>query len=846
MEPLHVGDTITTEGGVLTIMSINHDGSICLELPDGTEAHTSLADVSRQILAFASMSETEPQHGGVGGELSSLPRAVLSEEAESHPEATLELETLDATLEALESELERLSEHADAAADGKAGAAVWQLRQQYRERIKDLEESAYFGRLVFREDGADSDTDVYLSHHSLVGGPAQVLDWRAPAGALFYSGVARQLEYGTETGRRVTISLGLKRRLTISGNSLDSIADDVDYRGSDPSQLKALRERARRSSRRNLAGDLAKSRDMQLKDIITTIQAEQDALIRAPSESIVAVSGVAGSGKTSIAYHRLSYLAYHGTEPAKMLFLGPNNLFLSYAQSIVPELGLSAMKHSTYVDWALGQVYLADGRLFTREARRQRDAHTYAVDESVSTRLDRARGNEAEFADLAAYFGVRGELRMAELLTRWARMLAPTGSPNVDFDWVHEDYPSLTIQIPATRAADTAVNVLRAYPTALGQARVDLIGSLTQYARSQMSQRMAAIPNSELREPREAVRSAAARESELAIERWVDDWWQRPSARRDYYRLIGDLDVLIELSAGVLTDDEILALHRPDPPTARGVRVEDVPAILALHVVLNGAGTDYAHIVVDEGQDFSPIQYWSLAKHCTKRSMTILGDLSQGVYSYRGISSWDSARTALGRKGWKFFNIRRSYRSTGQITGVCNAILRSLPDSDSRTAIPFPRRGPRPTMIRAQSRTDLYAAIARAAADALDRDYQTVAVISPDMLSARRMQRRLVAHGLEAVHLDGSSRAIRGCCVMAADNAKGLEFDLAIVADVDDEHYRFGNLHQGRELYVASTRAVHELIFVCSGTPSPYLTDALSLCELRAAEHVGDEPDTDD
>lgn len=833
MSTFIVGNTYPHACGHYTVLAISEDGWLLVELEDSREftVHSTVARNRLRELEDAAHSITPEthEHTPAGAE---YPKVALSDSALCHPESSLERDTLEETRRLLRQEVAALGKHANAAADGKAGADLWKLRQAMRHDLEELLQSAYFGRLVFRNAITGDETDIYIAHHAFNGGSAHVVDWRAPVGALFYAGIARRLDYQAKPGARISVNLDLKRRYVVDANTLEVITDDVDYRGSDPTRVKAIRERARKRAQENLAGDLGVSRDLQLKEIITTIQAEQDALIRAPVDRILAVSGVAGSGKTSVAYHRLSFLAYSGIDPSKMLFLGPNHLFLAYARSIVPELGLGQMIHSTFTDWALTEVYVEDGRLTSKEARRQREGHTYVLDFSTATKMDRARTDEVSLNELRAYYGIRGELRLAELMSRWAgRLSGVPQEPRTDLEWAHSRYPSVAVSISAERAAQAMRGALASGAAHPGRARTDTVNSLVRLARATLLELVATTSQQQFSESKDAVRNSAARELDLAIEKWVDEWWERPSATTDYYRLISNLDLLIELGEGLLDDDEILALHAAKQPLKRGVRTEDVPAILALHVQLHAAQTDYSHVVVDEGQDFSPLQYWSLAQHCTGRSMTILGDLSQGVYSYRGIDSWDSARTALGRRGWKAFHIRRSYRSTAQITMVCNAILTSLPGHEGRTAIAFPRRGARPKLIRANNRSAAYAAVAQLVGDAERRGMSSIAVICPDQLAARRMQRRLKEIGVSCVLLDDESDTHSGCCVMSAQHAKGLEFDVAVVTDTDAEHYRAGIPQHGRELYVAATRAVHELAFVFTGSMTPFLDAAQTKCD---------------
>jgi DNA helicase-2/ATP-dependent DNA helicase PcrA len=183
-----------------------------------------------------------------------------------------------------------------------------------------------------------------------------VIDWRAPISKLFYGSTAEKQAYYAPEGE-IHGTLYLKRHYTIEAGELQDIADEVDRRPGKPQGGKMISSEAR------LLQFLYSRGDPRLQDIVKSIQEQQDRIIRASPDRVLVINGVAGSGKTSIAYHRLTYLLYPDTraniQANRTIVFAPNRLFLSYVSELLPRLGVYEAQQTTFDDWALEKMKLA-------------------------------------------------------------------------------------------------------------------------------------------------------------------------------------------------------------------------------------------------------------------------------------------------------------------------------------------------------------------------------------------------------------------------------------------------------------------------------------------------------
>ncbi|MGH2352239.1 MAG: hypothetical protein ACRDJN_11575, partial [Chloroflexota bacterium] len=290
--------------------------------------------------------------------------AVIRTAAKSHPELAAEQQRLGATLAAIERAVSRPLRANTGAGDETAVLAMEALRAWRREQLREALQSPYFARIDFApegDDGAEGDgraETYYLGKTYFAGDGVAITGWQAPVAALFYRATSADAAYMAPEGE-IRGRLRLKRRLVVDHGALLHMADDLDERP--PADRRGALV-AVTSGEDLLRAVLSETASPWLRDMIATIQPQQYALIAAPADQVLVVQGVAGSGKTSIALHRLSYLVYPalaaGKPPPCCLVFGPNQLFLRYVSAVLPRLGLQQAVQTTVADWALARLDL--------------------------------------------------------------------------------------------------------------------------------------------------------------------------------------------------------------------------------------------------------------------------------------------------------------------------------------------------------------------------------------------------------------------------------------------------------------------------------------------------------
>jgi DNA helicase-2/ATP-dependent DNA helicase PcrA len=350
-----------------------------------------------------------------------------------------------------------------------------------------------------------------------------------------------------------------------------------------------------------------------------------------------------------------------------------------------------------------------------------------------------------------------------------------------------------------------------------------------------------------------AAAETARREAAAAVQRLVDRHWPAIDPRRDYAALLADRALLTALAGdGTLFDAAEVALLAGAPPPAgapkeaKGARdtidLADLPAIHYLYVLSQSpeavGRTQHAYVVIDEAQDVSPLDLRCLRRLEQRPCFTVLGDLAQSIYAHRGLTSWDEAAAVFAGQPYRYAENRVSYRTTAEITALANRVRRGLA-AGGGDARPVGRHGPEPVLSAVDGDADLPAAVARAVAALRRRDFASIGIVTRTAARARELAPRLAAAGAADVQLAlAPGFELRGGVVLLpVALAKGLEFDAAVVVDADAATYG-PEPFDGRLLYVALTRAMHELHVVWAGGEdrlSPHLAGPAPLSPGGAA-----------
>jgi DNA helicase IV len=610
-----------------------------------------------------------------------------------------------------------------------------------RARLRTLDDDVpglSFGRL----DGED-DSVWYVGRRHVEDerGDPVVVDWRAPISTPFYRATAAD-----------PLELRRRRRFLMTGQQVDDLFDEVF---DDPDSVDAAHHGGIPDP---LLAELERARTGEMRDIVATIAAEQDVVIRAPLETCLVVQGGPGTGKTAVGLHRAAFLLFEHRgllDRTGVLVVGPNPLFLRYIAQVLPSLGEAAARQTT-------------------------------VERLVGGRVGRT--DPPEVARL------KGDGRMAPLLATAlrAQIKPPTDDLGVSTSWgrVRVAATDLRAAIDEIAGRDVSFSVGRG---ALRDRVRRLVSLAVQAQRGED-----AAPDgldAELRGNKELA-AALARA------------WPTVSAAVLLRRVLTNRRALAEAAAGLLDEDEqALLLRRPG-----GRRVDEEPWSLPelvlldeLGALLDGAGRTYGHAVVDEAQDLSAMELRAVARRCPSRSMTVLGDLAQAT-APGAVTSWTETVRHLGAPPHASIEeLSLGYRVPGPVLDVANRLLPVV--APSVTATRSVRVDGSPPRVVATAADQLAPAVAAEVAALADR-WSSVGVVVPDA------HREVVDDALAGLGLDvrRGAQALDGAVtVLAPPEAKGLEFDAVVVVE---PAALYDDGAGGRLLYVALTRAVQTLTIV--------------------------------
>ncbi|MCX4609885.1 AAA family ATPase [Streptomyces mirabilis] len=628
------------------------------------------------------------------------------------------------------------------------------LQHQIDERIKALADLShtplFFGRLDYlhapgadKAEGAEGER-FYIGRrhvHDAEGDP-MVIDWRAPVSQPFY-----------RASKKDPMDVGLRRRFGYTSGDLTAYEDE---HLSDPSEAAA--------TSKLLQQEIERPRVGPMRDIVATIQPEQDEIVRAGLAGSVCVQGGPGTGKTAVGLHRVAYLLYaHRERLARTgtLVIGPNKSFLHYIEQVLPALGELEVKQAT-VDDLVAHV----------EVRGTDDA-TAAV--------------------------VKGDARMAEVLRRAVRshVTLPT-------EGVVVVRGSRRWRVPAYEL-ETIVGELLDRDIRYGAAREALPQRIAHAVLVQMERSGEA--------PDDRVQDAVARNT--AVKAAVKAIWPPVDPAKLVLRLLTDADFLAVHADGILDEDEQKEILWSKPVrSVKSAKWSPADAVLIDEATdLVQRTHSLGHVVLDEAQDLSPMQYRAVGRRCTTGSATVLGDLAQGTTPW-ATRSWDEALAHLGKGEAVIEELTVGFRVPTDVIAYASRLLPHI--APGLTPVASVRENPgffevRPTTVDEQV-VD--------ACEELLRNEGSVGLIAADA-RIPALTEALAAAGLTYLGPGEETTAQTRLTLVPASLAKGLEYDYVVLdepqAVVDGEPDERTGL---RRLYVALTRAVSGLT-VTHAAPLP-------------------------
>lgn len=611
------------------------------------------------------------------------------------------------------------------------------LKQAIWRRMKELEDDPdvplFFGRLDYLQPAPET-FHIGRRHVNDEAGEPLVVDWRAEISVPFY-----------RASKTEPMGVGTRRRFGFTHGEMTAFEDE------DLTSTTAVEEHSD-----ILDAEIERPRSGPMRDIVATIQPEQDVIVRAGVEQTICVQGAPGTGKTAVGLHRAAYLLYAYRDQlsrAGVLVVGPNASFLRYIGDVLPALGEIEAKQTT-VEEMVARVKIA--------------------------------GPGPAPVDV-----LKGDARMAEVLHRavWSGIQLPKESlvvPRGSHRW----------RVPAYEAEEL-VTELRTRGIRYGAGR----GMLPQRLAHAVLLRMEAAGDS----PDDRVQDAVARSR--PVKQYAEVLWPAVDPVKLLFRLFTDAELLASHADGVLTEEEQrLLLWEKAPRSAGAAKWSVADATLIDEIAdLVDRTPSLGHVVLDEAQDLSAMQLRAVGRRCSTGSMTVLGDIAQGTTPW-ATPSWDEALTHLGKSGAHTEELTAGFRVPGQ---VIEYAARLLPQIAPHLTPPTAVRRARGELTITRVADSLAAAVSTVVE--VSERLGSIGLIVPDAQVADT-RKALQDKGITFAVLGDEDDVETHLDVVPASLAKGLEFDhvvllepAAIVAGEADERTGL------RRLYVCLTRAVTSL-----------------------------------
>ncbi len=669
---------------------------------------------------------------------------------------------------------------------------------QYDETVRDISrrekarKKPYFGRIDFRDGKTNLEEAYYIGRVGVSRSPSEpvVIDWRTPVASLYYENNMGKGTYTVSSEGTFEVDLKRKRNYEIAEDKLIDFYD-LDVVANDDLLTKYL----------------SKNKTEVLGEIIATIQKEQNQIIRRNPKTNVIVQGVAGSGKTTVAMHRISYILFNYADdfrPEDFYVIGSNEILLNYITSVLPELDVYGVRQMT-----MEQLFV---RLLYEDWDRTK-YKTHVIDKRDTQNA--VKGQKQWFLDLQAF------------CDRYEEAHIPAD------DVYLEKTGDLLLN------GKRILEFVKERPRVSMQSKLLMLNDLLygKYENVILSRHISFTP-----------------EEKKALERTYKNYYARNEWKGSIYDLYMDFLEYQEYEEGYdldyskMTGDAVGAVSVAGPgdavpaagpgAEARPVMFDaekmkgrdlsfDVYDLAALAYIYKRIKEidpirEATHVVIDEAQDFGMMAYHCLDYCLRGCTYTIMGDTSQNIHFQYGLNDWNELRElALPNPYDSFLLLKKSYRNTVEISEFATEILRHG-DFSIYPVQPILRHGEAVNVSYCKGKASLTKKTIRVVKDWQEKGYETIAIICRDEEEAAAVSKNLSQY-LEIRNPDLTAAEFgNGVMVLSVAYTKGLEFDAVLVYDPSEEKYPADNGHV-KMLYVTATRALHELCVVHGENLTPLI-----------------------
>ena len=614
-----------------------------------------------------------------------------------------------------------------------------------------LKESPYFGRVTFNDLEFDQKDTLYVGRFGVTPEGSYepvIVDWRAPVASLFYHGSLGEASYTSPDGP-IKCDIEGRRQIIVKKGELKGVFDSAIDVKDDILQMV-----------------LSNNSSDKLKDVIMTIQQEQDEIIRKERTSNIVVNGVAGSGKTTIALHRVAYLLYNYRKELedKVLILGPNGIFMEYISQVLPSLGEVGVKQETFASFALKEM----------------DSELYIM--SFDKYLEKILSEDKEFIEDAKY---KNSYEIIEDLDNLVK--------EMDKDYFHvEDVKYFGDLVISKEEIEEMFNKHYEYmPLFRRSEKIKRI--ILSKIKDKRDEKVWEL-NEELRKEEDKLTP-----EELLIEENNLEF-RRKLRIREIVKEV--MDSRAKLDSWISRED-VLDIYDRFNGNKKEYTINDLAPILYLAIKLEGkkATKDYRHVVIDEAQDYSPLQFKVVRELTGTKYFTVVGDVNQRLIKYSDLAPMMELGKIFDDVNPEIYNLNKSYRSTYEIMEYANKYL------DEDRIIPIVRHGKPVEEIEFHNNEELSESIIESLKEFSNEGLESIAIITRDKEELERVY-NLISNKVHLVKFDNEDVLYKGGNVIIPSYfAKGLEFDGVIIVDN-------GSLKDENEdliKYIMSTRALHRL-----------------------------------
>ncbi|UDN57830.1 RNA polymerase recycling motor HelD [Clostridioides sp. ES-S-0010-02] len=677
----------------------------------------------------------------------------------------------------IENGLEQLSEFMSFMDVMKHQKRSHEFTEKLKDKYEKMIESPYFGRIDFTEDNEVDTQKCYIGLSNLIDDDYDFLvyDWRAPISSMFYDYEIGQASYDCPEGL-ISGAITKKRQYKIKDGKIEYMFDS--NLNIDDDVLQEL---------------LGKNSDEKMKTIVTTIQREQNQVIRNEDYKNLIVQGAAGSGKTSIALHRIAYLLYRHKDKItskNIIIFSPNNIFNDYISNVLPQLGEDNICQTTFKDYMHQEL----GNDFKKESPSEMMEYIFDNNQKITYR-DRIENIEfktsSEFVDILKKYITHLETEdrcFEDIIVRGKLIIS---SKDLQ-DLFSNDYSNLPIKKRLEKIKSRIMFLIEPYEKIwVDEIFKELEESGNYIEKEEMIEKSTLIVKENLKE----IYSKVLKMTELDL---IDT----------YKNLFENLELFLD-KTNIEYDKNLIdniRTYTMDNLSVKSLYYEDQIALLYLKGVLGGIPntSQIKYVIIDEAQDYSPLQYEIFYKLFNSANMTILGDINQSINPFMNVGDYNNIHDIL-KNDTCIINLSKTYRSTMEITRFSRKLL-----TESINDEYVERHGDEPKIIGFKDKNQLNKKLIEDIKGYKKKNYNSVGIITKTVREAREVYEFLKENDVDVQCITkDDDEYINGVLIMPSYLSKGLEFDVVIIYNASNKNYN--NEDERLLLYTCCTRALHVL-----------------------------------